>query len=214
MRRRGSDRPDGRAGRAARAPEPDPDHAGEEVDDRRVRQRHARNALPSFEEPERDGEREQSRTRSSVRARAACAIDEPEQEYGAEPEPHVGRLIDFPPRLRRTPGPSSRRLRAVHASVTRPEESFTLPVAISPASSHQTWTSTSRSSESKVASVTRPFAGKRFEPSPRPSGIARNEAAADLSVSRQSAACAVEPTAKRRGLRQTRTQPHSSEKVR
>ena len=42
----------------------------------------------------------------------------------------------------------------VHASVTRPEASATLPVAISPASRHQTWTVHVPRFLSKLASLT------------------------------------------------------------
>ena len=97
------------------------------------------NTLPSLKN-QSETENESSARRSRVRSPSGRRQSTSPSRKTAQSPSHTSiRLIDFPPKAPSEPraifqatcGP-------VHASVTRPEESLTLPVAISPASSHQT----------------------------------------------------------------------------
>jgi hypothetical protein len=83
-----------RPGRAAAPLPPDPRHAPEQVEERRVRERHRREDLAAVEEPERDAEREQDeQVEVSHRAQPA-QVGEADEEDRAEGEPDPG-VVDL-----------------------------------------------------------------------------------------------------------------------
>ncbi len=74
---------------------PDPGHAAEQIDERRVDERHAREHVALVEVPERHREREQDEQVEVAQREGAPEVGEPDQERGAEPEPH-GQRVDLP----------------------------------------------------------------------------------------------------------------------
>src|SRR3990172_6194037 len=87
------DRPDGPHAASAAAVT-DPGHAGEQVEERRVGERHRREDLALVEEPEGDGEREQDEEVEVPDGDGAAKGGKPEQECAAEDEPDC-RVVDL-----------------------------------------------------------------------------------------------------------------------